>query len=178
MKYIAFLRSINVGGKNIIKMADLKEAVEKSGFTGVTTFIQSGNLIFESDETSVSRIVEKLHSSFLKSFNYNSLIIVKSLEQLKRIAAEIPSDWEKNDSLRRYLAFVADYIPVEEVIRQLELKEGIDFVEPGAGVLYMSTLLSGITRSKLTRLITKKVYQDITIRNYDTVRKILAIMVP
>jgi uncharacterized protein (DUF1697 family) len=175
MKYLALLRSINVGGKNIIKMADLKAAVEESGFSGVSTFIQSGNVIFNSAEPDIAVITQRLGNSLLSSLKFSSLIIVKSLEQMKQIVSEAPAAWEKDD-LRKYLAFVSPAIPIENVIREFELKEGVDFVEPGPGVVYMSTILSGLTKSRLSRIISKKVYRDMTMRNYDTTRKILALM--
>lgn len=60
MKYVAFLRGINVGGNSIVKMLELKEAFIKSGFINVLTYINSGNVIFESDEKDIERIEKKL----------------------------------------------------------------------------------------------------------------------
>jgi uncharacterized protein (DUF1697 family) len=176
MKYIALLRGINVGGNNIIKMADLVKTVEKCGFTNVKTYIQSGNVLFESAGKNKSEIVEKLEAALLKDFNYNSRIIVKTHEQLKKIAAEVPPDWEKRNDLRCYIAFVAEPVTVQDVMQEIELNEGIDFLKTGESVLYMSTLLSGLTRSRFTRLITRRTYKDISIRNYNTVRKLLELM--
>jgi uncharacterized protein (DUF1697 family) len=176
MKYIALLRGINVGGKNIIKMADLIKTVEKCGFTNVKTYIQSGNVLFKSSEKNTSKIVKNLEECFLKGFMYNSRIIVRTYEQLKKIAAEVPSDWEKRDDLRCYIAFTGETVTIQEIMQEIELKEGIDFLKAGEGALYMSTLLSGLTRSRFTKLITKKAYKDITIRNYNTVRRILELM--
>lgn len=176
MKYLALLRGINVGGKDIIKMADLKEAVEKCGFTDVKTYIQSGNVIFESDEKSTGNIAAKLEDSLLKSFNYDTRVIVITREQLKGVVSEAPADWNNRHDLRCYLAFVRESVTAQDVIREIKLKEGIDFVKTGNGVVYMSTLLSGLTKSGFTKLITTKVYKDITIRNYSTVLKLLALM--
>jgi uncharacterized protein (DUF1697 family) len=156
MKYIGLLRGINVGGKNIIKMTDLKKTVEKCGFTKVSTYIQSGNVLFESDEKNPSEIVEKLEATFLKEFTYDSRIIVKTYEQLKIIVHEVPSDWEKRNDLRCYIAFIGEPFSIQNIIPEIELKEGIDFIKVGDSVLYMSSLLSGLTRSRFTRLITKK----------------------
>jgi uncharacterized protein (DUF1697 family) len=176
MKYVALLRGINVGGKNIIKMSDLKKTVEKCGFTNVSTYIQSGNVLFKSDNKNISKIVEKLEDSFLKDFAYNSCIVVKSYEQLQKIVSDVPPDWGKSNDLRCYIAFIGGSISIQDVMREIELKEGIDFIKAGEGVLYMSTLLSGLTRSRFTKLITKNVYKYITIRNYSTTRKILELL--
>jgi uncharacterized protein (DUF1697 family) len=176
MRYVALLRGINVGGNSIIKMVDLKSAVEKSGFKNVKTFIQSGNVIFESDEKNPSDITDRLEDTLLKTFQINSQVILRSHAQLKKVVAEVPSDWGKRNDLRRYIAFIREPTTARDVMGEVELKEGVDFVKPGEGVIYLSTLLSGLTRSRFTKLISKKVYRDITIRNYTTVQKLLALM--
>ncbi len=176
MKYLALLRGINVGGNRIIKMTALKEAVEKGGFTNVRTYIQSGNVIFEADEDKTAAIAAKLEDSLFKYFKYDSSIIVRTHQQFKKVIAEIPMEWETRNDLRCYLAFIKEPVTAQDVIREIKLKEGIDSVKAGAGVVYMSTLLSGLTKSGFTKLIGTKVYQDITIRNYNTAQKLLALM--
>ena len=56
MKYVALLRGINVGGKKLMKMADVRECLERRGFSHVTTYIQSGNILFESDKADVAKL--------------------------------------------------------------------------------------------------------------------------
>jgi uncharacterized protein (DUF1697 family) len=165
-----------VGGNNIIKMADLKTAVEKGGFKAVKTYIQSGNLIFESDQSEQELITGRLEKILLEAFKYEACIIVKSAEQLKRIVAEVPAVWLTENDRRKYVAFIRESLPVSAVLPKVELNEGIDLIDPGQGVLYLSTLTSGLTRSRFTRLISKKIYLDITIRNFETTLKILELM--
>jgi uncharacterized protein (DUF1697 family) len=176
-KFVAFLRGINVGGKNIIKMTDLKKTVEKCGFTNVSTFIQSGNVIFESGETSIQKVTQILEQSLSKAFNYQSRIVLVSDNRLKQVLSEVPDNWKNNNNLRCYIAFIKEPVTPSDVLAEVKLKDGIDSVKVGKGVLYMSTILSGITKSGFTKLIGSKVYQDITIRNYSTVYKILIHMV-
>ncbi len=160
----------------IIKMSDLKAAVENCGFKNVSTYIQSGNIIFESNEKDSDVITTKLEHELLKSLNYDSRIVVRTYQQLKTILSNVPADWKKRNDMRCYLAFVKEPTTAEDVISELELKEGVDSVKAGESVVYMSTLLSGLTKSGFTKLINKKVYKDITIRNYNTCQKILARM--
>jgi uncharacterized protein (DUF1697 family) len=172
-KYVAFLRGINVGGKNIIKMAALKEVVEKCGYRNVSTFIQSGNVIFEAEEDNIKKVANHLEESLSKAFNYQSKIVLVSHDQLRRVLSEVPNKWKNHDDLRCYIAFIIEPVTAEAVLAEVKLKEGIDSAEVGKGVLYMSTLLSGITKSGFTKLIGTKVYKYITIRNYNTAQKIL-----
>jgi uncharacterized protein (DUF1697 family) len=176
MKYIALLRGINVGGNSIIKMLDLKEAVEKCKFKNVRTYIQSGNVIFESDDNGIDQITARLENILRKTFQFNSSIIVRNYEQFRKVISEIPSDWEKRNDLRCYIAFIRGPTAAQDVMPEVELKDGVDSVKAGEGVLYMSTMLSGLTRSRFTKLISKKVYKDITIRNFNTVKKLLTLM--
>ena len=176
MKYIALLRGINVGGNAIIKMTDLKKEVEDSGFTHVSTYIQSGNIVFESDQKEIDKITTRLAEALLKKFQFNSGIVVKTHEQLKKIISEVPADWKKRDDLRCYLAFIREPVSAQDVMREIKLKEGVDFAKAGDGVVYLSTLLSGLTKSGFTKLVGTKIYKDITIRNYNTAQKLFAMM--
>jgi uncharacterized protein (DUF1697 family) len=176
MKYCALLRGINVGGNNIIKMADLKNAVQDCGFTNVSTYIQSGNLIFESAETNQTDILSRLEACLSAGFSYHSTIVVKNQDELKTVLAEVPDDWVKRSDLRCYIVFLGHHVSIRDIAGKIELKDGIDFIKTGKDVLYMSTLISGLTRSRFTKLVSLKVYKDLTTRNYNTTRKLLELM--
>ncbi len=176
MKYITLLRGINVGGKMIIKMSDLKTTVENYGFTNVSTYIQSGNVIFEFKETDTRKIAMKLEQGLGESMKFNLTVIVKSYPQFQKIISEVPTEWKKRKDMRCYIAFVREPLTAEDVIHEVELKEGVDSLKAGEGAVYMSTLLSGLTKSGFTKLIAKKIYKDITMRNFNTCKKILDLM--
>ena len=175
MKYIAFLRGINVGGNNIIKMAELKKICEKIGLKNITTYIQSGNVLFESEGKNTEIITKKLEDTLSKAFNYTSFVIIKTHSQYKEIIKNIPIEWKDHSELRCYVAFIKDSVTENDVLKQIELKEGIDFVKKGPGAIYMTTLLSGLTKSKFSKLISKKIFQQMTIRNFNTTQKILTL---
>jgi uncharacterized protein (DUF1697 family) len=176
MKYLALLRGVNVGGNSIIKMADLKDAVEKSGFNNVKTLINSGNVIFESVQKDTTNIAKTLEEILRTSFNVDSRVVVLTIPQLKNVVDGAPDGWKTSEDIRCYIAFLLGTIKPAEVIDQIKLKEGVDFVNAGPGVVYMTTLLSGITKSGFTKIIGKPVYKEITMRNFNTVKKLLALM--
>jgi uncharacterized protein (DUF1697 family) len=175
MEYVALLRGINVGGKSIIKMSDLKNAFENLGFKNVQTYINSGNVLFESDEKSLD-IRENLEKNLSKIFNVDLRIVIKTKKEIIKVLKEVPTEWEKTNNLRCYIAFVRKPFTEKDVLTEVRIKEGVDFVKISNGVLYMSTLLSGVTKSGFTKLIGTKIYKDITIRNYNTVQKLLDLM--
>lgn len=170
--YVALLRGINVGGNNIIKMADLKACFEKAGFQNVSTYIQSGNVLFASREKKVDTIERKIESVLSKTFTYKAKVIVKSQNEIQMILKEVPREWKTKKDLRCYIAFLKQPLTSQQAVGEVPVKEGIDSVDPGPGVLYMSTLLSGLTKSRINKVIQKKIYQEMTIRNYNTTKKI------
>lgn len=176
MKYVALLRGINVGGNNIIRMVELKKAFEECGYSNVTTYINSGNVIFESEEKNTIKITEKLEKALSQTFNYKARLVIRSHEDLKQVVSDVPSSWKKKNDLRCYIAFVKEPVTVEVVMRDIELREDVDSIDLGKHVIYMSTKLSGLTKSKFNKLAAKKIYQDITIRNFNTTQKLLALM--
>jgi uncharacterized protein (DUF1697 family) len=176
MKYVALLRGVNVGGNSLIKMSDLKEAVGKCGFTNVMTFINSGNVIFESTEVNKSKINAVLEEVLAKRFNLESRVFLLTYEQFKDMLAGVPEDWKKLKDIRCYIAFVREPVTAQDVIKEIRVKEGVDFVQGGKGVVYMTTLLSGLTKSGFTKLISTPVYKDITMRNYTTAQKLFMLM--
>lgn len=175
MRYVALLRGINVGGKNIIKMVALKESFETCGFKNVTTYIQSGNVIFDSNERDVSKLENILEKELSKEFKYDSKAVLLSTGQLEQILGDVPEEWKKGSDLRCYMAFTKEPVTAKDVLGEVKLKDGVDSAKVGKNVLYMSTLLSGITKSGFTKLIGTKVYKSITIRNYSTAKKIFEV---
>lgn len=175
MKYVALLRGINVGGNAIIKMADLKAAFEKGGYKNVITYIQSGNVIFESEKDS-KKISKDLEEMLTRTFGYSAKVVVVSHDQINKVLENVPDEWKKEQDLRCYIAFAREPVTSNDVLKEIKLTEGVDFVKIEKGVLYMSTVMSGLTKSGFARLIGKKIYKEITMRNYNTSQKILKLM--
>ena len=176
MKYVALLRGINVGGNTLVKMSELKEVFEKIGFTDVRTYINSGNVLFESVEKNDKKLTDKLESLLTKTFNYNIRVVVKSHDQLKQIISNFPPEWNTQTDLRCYVGFLTEVIPAMEGAKEIKLKEGIDTLKIAGDVFYMTTLLSKKTKSSFNRLVGTKIYKEMTIRNYTTVKKLLVLM--
>jgi len=89
MKYVAFLRAINVGGHAIIKMTDLKKMFESAGLENVQTYIQSGNVIFESDEDETS-LTKQIERQLENAAEYKVHAFVRTMRQVQSIANKSP----------------------------------------------------------------------------------------
>jgi len=176
MKYVALVRGINVGGKNLIRMGDLKECLERNGYESVATYIQSGNVIFESGTRDTAKLTRALEAALAASFDCQPAVVLRSHNQLETVVAEVPPEWKKRRDLRCYVAFLRQPLTARQALGKMAPREGVDSVAAGKGVVYMTTLVSRLKQSGFTKLVGTDIYRDITIRNYTTCQKILALM--
>lgn len=89
-KYISFLRGINIGGHKIIKMAELKELYQDLGFTDITSYIQSGNVLFNSKITSIVKLSNLIHEGIMDRFGFDVAVIIRTRKELKSIIDNNP----------------------------------------------------------------------------------------
>jgi uncharacterized protein (DUF1697 family) len=176
-QYLALLRGINVGGKNVIKMAALKACFEEMGFADVTTYIQSGNVLFAAPVKSEAGLSATIEKALSKAFNYKSRVVVASHEQLQTAVKKAPKGFGKEPAKYRYdVIFLREPLSANEAMKSVSTKEGVDQVWAGDGVLYFSRLIERATASHLSRIVGLPVYQEMTIRNWNTTTKLLALM--
>jgi uncharacterized protein (DUF1697 family) len=176
-KYVALLRGINVGGHNIIKMTNLKACFETLGLQDVSTYIQSGNVIFSSDESGIAKLTEQIESALSKTFNYKSRLVLRSKKQMKAIITKAPKGFgTKPDTYRYDVIFLKGPLTAAKAMKSVTMEEGVDKVYAGTGVLYFSRLISKASQSHIARLVTLPVSQKMTIRNWNTTTKLLALM--
>lgn len=174
MKYVALLRGINVGGNNKVSMAELKVLFGENGYTNVVTYINSGNVIFESDKK-LDKIVEHLEKLLSEAFNYKARVMVFSHDQIKSIVEDAPKDWHTRTDIRCYAGFLSDFA-TKDMIDGIQVREGVDWLKVGRKVVYMTTLMDQRTKSAYNKLVGTKVYFEMTVRNFTTVKKVLSLM--
>jgi uncharacterized protein (DUF1697 family) len=176
-QYVALLRGINVGGNNLIKMADLKACFESQGFGNVATYIQSGNVLFEADEERPAGLAARIEQALLERFGYQARIVLRSRAQLRATVSGAPDGFGSQPEQYRYdVLFLREPLTVAEAMRELQTREGVDQAFAGDGVCYFQRLISRAAQSYLTRIIGQPVYQNMTIRNWNTTIKLQALM--
>jgi uncharacterized protein (DUF1697 family) len=177
IQYLALLRGINVGGKNIIKMADLKACFESMGLLNVVTYIQSGNALFQSDEKDKKVLTDKIEKGLSKTFKYDAKLVIISHKELKDIINEAPRGFgNEPDKFRYDVIFLKEPLTSKEAIKNVSVKEGADFAHAGKNALYFSRLIAKASSSHLSKIVGLPVYQNMTIRNWNTTTKLLAMM--
>lgn len=176
-QYLILLRGINVGGKNIIKMADLKASFDEMGFSNVLTYIQSGNVVFKSDEKDKALLTAQIEKGLSKRFNFQARVVVISYKELTAIVRDAPEGFGKDDKKFRYdVIFLKEPMTPKEAMKSVSAREGVDTAHTGKQALYFSRLTAKASQSHLTKIIGQPVYQSMTIRNWNTTTKLLALM--
>ena len=175
--YVTLLRGINVGGNNLIKMTELATLFEALGYTDVRTYIQSGNVLFGADEPDRARLTSAIEDALSRTFNYESRVVVRSHEELRDIVTHAPDGFGSDPANYRYdVIFLKEPLTSAEAMKRVFIKEGVDQVSAGNGVLYFSRLISKASQSQMTRIIGLPIYQNMTVRNWNTTTKLLNMM--
>lgn len=177
MTYVALLRGINVGGNSIIKMAELKAHLVESGIENVRTYIQTGNIIFTSDETETAKLAEKIRGLIKAEFGVDSPTVVLSKDQLQTIVESAPKGWgEKPDWKYNTLFLIPPYDSGQIVEAIGTIKPDIESLVVGDGAIYQSLLFVKFGQTTTGKLASMPVYKQMTVRNWNTTRKILGLM--
>lgn len=179
MVYVAFLRGVNVGGKNMIKMAALSAMIEEMGFSRVQTYIQSGNVLFESEgaERAEEALRKQIEAQLNKNFGLAVDVILRSAAELKQIMLDCPFSREEiaeaestavGESL--YVALLP-YAPAAEKVDRLHaLKHEGEKIRIRHRDVYL-LFSNSIRNSKLANSL-PKLDAAVTVRNWKTISKL------
>ena len=169
VKYLALLRGINVGGKNLVSMADLRACLGQLQLRNLTTYIQSGNVLFESRYKSPLRLSTVIENALTREFGFASLVVIVTEEQLERVITQAPAAFGVQPAQYRYdVAFLKPPIAARDVLSTIRLKDGVDEAFEANGVLYLQRLIARASQSHLPKLIDHPAYKNMTIRNWRT----------
>ncbi len=176
--YVILIRGINVGGKSKVPMAELREHLAASGYSDVSTYIASGNVILSSDKdpAAIRDDFEALLQEKFSLDNNTNKVLVLDHDQLQRVVAKKPRGFgEQPDIYYSDVIFLIDVTP-DEAITVFKPREGVDAVWKGDEVIYSQRLGAQRTRSRLSAIIATPVYKSMTIRTFATTTKLLALL--
>ncbi len=172
--YVAFLRGINVSGKNQINMGELVTAFEKLGYTRVSSYLNTGNIIFEIADTSSEALEAEIESMINATFQLEIGVIVKDKAAVEAIVANYPFD--ADDVKNRYVSLFKgeaadDLIPsIEAVMLETDAYQLV-------GNLVYLYVPTGYGKTKLNNTyLEKKTKLMATTRNLNTFEKLLTLM--
>lgn len=169
MKYIALLRGINVGKSLRIDMKNLKEMFESLGYNSVSTYINSGNIIFDSIEDRES-ILKKITDSFNKEFHAEIPILIKTEQEMKDIAAAIPEEWQNDPVHKADVAYLFQQIDTPETIDELPVRKEFLDIRYVKGAIFWYVDRINYNNAHLNKIVSHRYYQLMTVRNVNTAR--------
>ncbi len=184
--HLALLRGINVGGKNIIRMSDLVEAFRKAGYADVSTYIQSGNVLFsvaaarpsrDAGKEEVAEMEAHIEAFVQRAFKLKVPVLTRTRGEMARVIEAAPTGFGAQPDNYRYDVIYLKQIGEEEALSALpEIREGVDQVWPGPGVLYFSRLSAEAGKSRLSKIVDSPIYPRISIRNWNTTVKLQSLL--
>ncbi|MEX2435264.1 MAG: DUF1697 domain-containing protein [Balneolaceae bacterium] len=173
--FIALFRGINVGGKNVLPMKELRGILENLGLENVQTYIQSGNVVFESDEKDLDKLSGSLSRAIKESHGFEPNVMILSHEDFKQAIQQNPFPEAEADPKTLHLSFLKEK-PLKPDLNGLDSvkADSEKFILKGK-VFYLHAP-EGIGRSKLAAKAEKLLGVSATARNWRTVSKIAEMM--
>jgi len=171
--YIALLRGINVGGANILLMKELASVLEGMGLVNVRTYIQSGNVVFQSTTTDANQLSQAIRTAIGESHGLVPEVLVLSIDELHEAIASCPFTDGDPDPKTLHVFFLAS-IPVEPDLNCLDVIRSTSERFQLAGPVFYLHAPEGIERSKLAASVERAIGVTATGRNWRTVTKLMS----
>jgi uncharacterized protein (DUF1697 family) len=176
-RYVALLRGINVGGKNLIRMPALKACFAEQGFADAATYIQSGNVIFGAPGGRRAELVRRIEEMLGDAFGYRASVVLRSDKELRAIVARAPAGFGTQPDRYRYdVIFLKEPLTAAAALARIGVKDGVDRVSAGRGALYFTRLAARAAESRLSRLAGDPIYQRVTVRNWNTTTALVRLL--
>lgn len=175
-RYIAFLRGINISGRNKVTMTELKKCVERLGYEEVKTYLNSGNVIFSSDENDIGSITKRIVMMIKSRFDLDIPVFVIAKEELEDILCNAP-DWWGNDDKEIYdnLIFIMPPATFADVFNEIgEPKEELEKIQDYKEAIFWSFSRRDYQKTNWwSKTASASIRNKLTIRTKSTIRKVV-----
>jgi uncharacterized protein (DUF1697 family) len=146
------------------------------GFNDVSTYINSGNVIFTSEDRDVEAVTKKVEKGLVSAFDLAIPVVVVSHKDLKTVVDDAPRGFGKKPEEYRYdVIFLKAPLTSAEVLEKIPLNPEVDAVKGGKHAVYHWRLIEKASKSKISRIVAMPMYKNMTIRNWNTTTKLLAL---
>ena len=175
-RYVALLRGINISGKNKVQMAELKKGFEKLDFKEVKTYLNSGNVIFSSDEDDIRRFTNQIEKMIKNQFDLHIPVLVISKEELEDILNNTPNWWgSENKEIYDNLIFIMPPTTFAEVFNEIgEPKEELEKIKNYKEVVFWSFSRKDYQKTNWwSKTASTNISNKLTIRTANTIKKIV-----
>ncbi len=173
VRYVAFLKGINVSGRQLVTMEEVKAFFELPGISNVSTYGQGGNVLFDSEETNEKVLRNLFEPKLNKELGYRVAVIIRSLNELKSIIKNNPFDTIKPETRSRYYVTLLEDIPAFDVRGSLGVySNDAEYARVVGREVYIYSSNYGKTCFSNT-FIEKKLHMEATTRNWSMLTKII-----
>ena len=176
--YLILLRGINVGGRNPVPMARLRGLFEDLGYSDVSTYIASGNVLLRSDNAP-AELKAQIEAALPTTFDLHSEridVLVLTLAELRSVVAHKPDGFGEQPETYSSDAVFLIGIDAAEAMQVFDPRPGVDTVWPGDGVIYSQRLSAQRTKSRLGKIVGTPAYKSMTIRSWSTTTRLLEML--
>jgi uncharacterized protein (DUF1697 family) len=176
--YVVLLRGINVGGKNNVPMARLRQLLEDLGNSHVRTYIASGNVLLRSDRPA-AEIKDRIEEALPRTFQLDTdlvAVLVLSHAQLQAVVDDKPKGFGEHPETYHSDAIFLMGIEAATAMEVFDPRPGVDSVWPGDGVIYSQRLSAERTKSRLGKIVGTPAYKSMTIRSWATTTALLELL--
>jgi uncharacterized protein (DUF1697 family) len=176
--YLVLLRGINVGGRNRLPMAELRAVLENLGFSNVSTYIASGNVLLDSDLTA-AKVASTIEDALPKTFKLDAELIriaVLTRAELEAVIERRPKGFGDEPGKYHSDAIFLMGIDADEAMAVFSPRDGVDTVWPGTSVIYSQRRSAERTKSRLNRIMATPAYASMTIRSWQTTLALLELL--
>lgn len=174
--YVALLRGINVGGNKKVEMAKLKTLFRKLGYDDVSTYINSGNILFSSGRRDVGAMTEELERAMMKTFGFEVRTVLRTKENILELEEKIPKTYTNDDEQKTDVLFLWEKFDAKGTIGKIKTAAGIDSLQYLPGAIVWNLQRKHYTKSAMHDFIGTEVYKHMTARNVNTVRKLAELL--
>ena len=174
--FVALLRGINVGGNNMISMKSLKASFEALGFKEVASYINSGNILFKSKQDDARQLEVKIEKMLVAEYNLGCKVVIRSAEEMASLVKTLPKHWTGDKDWRYNVIFLRHTIDSKDIVKAVHVKPDIEQVTYVPGTLLWSAHVKDLTRTAMAKLASHKLFQEMTVRNLNTTRKLHELM--
>ena len=161
----------------MISMSSLKTSFEKLGFRDVSTYINSGNILFTSKEPDARKLEKKIERMMSSEYKLESKVVVKSYSEMAKLVANLPKNWNGDKAFRFNVMFLRHTVDSQDILRGVEPNKDVEeVVVYRQGALLWSSRLCDLAQTTMGKLSNKKAFQEVTVRNLNTTLKLFELM--
>lgn len=176
IKYLALLRGINVGGNNKIEMSKLRRTFENLGFDNVSTYINSGNVIFGTTDNNISHLTRKIEGQIKQDFKLAIKVLIKDFKSVQKICDSVSENWENNADQKTDVLFLWSDYDKKSSLELIKTDSTVDNLIYIDGAIVWNIKRSQLNKSGQKKFIGTELYKNMTARNINTIRKLKGLM--